>query len=80
MCDGFTVEGSTQGSWSDTNAGDTVTVTCQEDHVLEGNSVLTCTTDGNWSSDPPECVFTHNEDNADNIIGMLLIILEIKLV
>ena len=66
MCDGFTVEGSTQGSWSDTNAGDTVTVTCQEDHVLEGNSdiedvmdhlskLLRCTSNGEWSSEAPKC-------------------------
>ena len=49
------MEGSTQGSVSDTNAGDAVTITCQDNHVLEGNSDLTCTIDGSWSSNAPKC-------------------------
>ena len=55
VCTGFTVEGSNQGSLSDTNAGDTVTVSCLKKHVLIGSSSLTCTIDGSWSSSSPEC-------------------------
>ena len=55
-CAGFTVEGSTQGSWNDTKPGDTVTITCEKNFVLVGTSELTCTSDVVWSSDPPNCI------------------------
>ena len=49
------MEGSTQGSWNDTKEGENVTITCQDNHVLDGNSELTCTIDGSWSSNAPKC-------------------------
>ena len=54
-CSGFNVEGSTQGSWSDTYVGSTVKITCQRKYVLAGNSELTCKTGGSWSSNVPKC-------------------------
>ena len=57
LCPEFKVENSTHESWGVTTAaGDKVTVTCQDNHVLEGNSELTCNSDGSWSSDPPKCI------------------------
>ena len=55
VCPVFTVDGSVQGSWNDTNAGQTVTINCQEKHVRDGSSERTCNSDGAWNIDPPLC-------------------------
>eukprot|EP00116_Pleurobrachia_bachei_P013967 sb/3474229/ len=48
LCPGFTVDGSMQGSWNDTDSGQTVTINCQKKHVLDGSSERTCNTDGSF--------------------------------
>eukprot|EP00116_Pleurobrachia_bachei_P009195 sb/3469457/ len=55
-CPSFTVEGSTQGNWSASPTGTTVTIECATTHyVLAGSATLTCQDDGSWSSDVPQC-------------------------
>ena len=56
VCTGFTVDGSVQGSWSDTDAGQTVTINCQEKHVLDGSSERTCNSNGEWNKEAPLCI------------------------
>ena len=44
-----------QGSWSDTDAGQTVTIECEKKHVIDGNSDRTCNSNGEWSNGAPLC-------------------------
>eukprot|EP00116_Pleurobrachia_bachei_P007230 sb/3467492/ len=55
VCPGFNVDGSVQGSWNDTDPGETVTINCQKKHVLDGSSERTCNSEGEWESDAPLC-------------------------
>eukprot|EP00116_Pleurobrachia_bachei_P013039 sb/3473301/ len=55
VCPGFTVDGSVQGSWNDTDQGQTVTINCQEKHVRDGSSERTCNSGGEWNKDAPLC-------------------------
>eukprot|EP00116_Pleurobrachia_bachei_P003983 sb/3464245/ len=55
VCPGFTVDGSVQGNWSDTDPGQTVTIDCQKKHVLQGSPERTCNSDGEWNVDAPIC-------------------------
>eukprot|EP00116_Pleurobrachia_bachei_P009604 sb/3469866/ len=54
-CPGFTVDRSVQGSWNDTDPGETVTINCQKKHVRDGVSERTCNTDVIWSAEAPLC-------------------------
>eukprot|EP00116_Pleurobrachia_bachei_P001031 sb/3461293/ len=54
-CPAFTVDGSTQGSWTASPTGTTATIKCAATHILVGNSTLNCQEDGSWSSDLPQC-------------------------
>eukprot|EP00116_Pleurobrachia_bachei_P011889 sb/3472151/ len=54
-CPAFTVEGSTQGSWTDSPMGTTATIECAASHILVGSATLTCQEDRSWSSDNPQC-------------------------
>ena len=54
-CPGFTVDGSVQGSWDDTDSGQTVTINCQKKHVIDGSSERTCNSDGEWNKEAPLC-------------------------
>eukprot|EP00116_Pleurobrachia_bachei_P005810 sb/3466072/ len=56
VCPGFTVDGSVQGIWNDTDPGQIVTINCQKKHVRDGSSERTCTADGVWNIDPPLCM------------------------
>ena len=55
VCPGFTVDRSVQGSWDETDAGQTVTINCQKKYVRNGGAERTCDTDGLWDKDPPVC-------------------------
>eukprot|EP00116_Pleurobrachia_bachei_P006753 sb/3467015/ len=55
VCPGFTVDGSVQGSWNDTDPGQAVTIKCQKKYVLDGSSERTCNSDGEWNTDAPLC-------------------------
>eukprot|EP00116_Pleurobrachia_bachei_P006278 sb/3466540/ len=55
-CPGFTVDGSVQGSWNDTEPGETVTINCQKKHVQAGISERTCNADGTWNNEAPICM------------------------
>nr|AFK75430.1 putative secretory peptide-20 [Pleurobrachia bachei] len=55
VCPEFTVDGSVQESWNDTDIGQTVTINCQRKHVLDGSSERTCNAEGVWDSDAPLC-------------------------
>nr|AFK75413.1 putative secretory peptide-3 [Pleurobrachia bachei] len=50
VCPGFTVDGSVQGIWNDTDPGQTVTINCQKSSFER-----TCTDNGEWSTDIPTC-------------------------
>eukprot|EP00116_Pleurobrachia_bachei_P007423 sb/3467685/ len=54
-CLAFTVEGSTNGSWTDSPMGTTATIECAASHILVGSATLTCQKDRSWSSDNPKC-------------------------
>eukprot|EP00116_Pleurobrachia_bachei_P005144 sb/3465406/ len=54
-CPAFTVDGSTQGSWTTSPTGTTATIECADTHSLVGTATLTCQEDGSWSSDIPQC-------------------------
>ena len=56
VCPGFTVDGSVQGSWDDTDPGKTVTIECQKKHVRDGSGERTCNSDGEWNKEAPLCV------------------------
>ena len=55
VCPGFTVDGSVQESWNETDPGQTVTIKCEKKHVLDGSPERTCNTDVVWTNDPPLC-------------------------
>ena len=55
-CPAFTVEGSTQGNWTDSQTGTIVTIQCAVTYALVGAEILTCQESGSWSSDVPQCV------------------------
>eukprot|EP00116_Pleurobrachia_bachei_P010798 sb/3471060/ len=55
VCPGFTVDGSLQETWDDTDPGQTVTINCQKKHVRDGSSERTCIADAMWNNDPPLC-------------------------
>eukprot|EP00116_Pleurobrachia_bachei_P006987 sb/3467249/ len=55
VCPGFTVDGSVQETWNDTDPGQTVTINCQKKHVLDDSSERTCNTDGVWDDEAPVC-------------------------
>ena len=54
-CTAFTVDDSTQGSWTATPIGTTVTIECPSTHSLVGSATLTCKQDGSWSDTVPQC-------------------------
>ena len=54
-CPAFSVDGSTQGNWTASPVGTTVTIKCAATHILVGNATLTCEDGGSWSSDEPDC-------------------------
>nr|AFK75436.1 putative secretory peptide-26 [Pleurobrachia bachei] len=54
-CPGFEVENSQGSPWQTTTAGETVTIECLENHLLNGEGILTCQNDGTWSSEAPTC-------------------------
>eukprot|EP00116_Pleurobrachia_bachei_P011858 sb/3472120/ len=55
VCPGFTVDGSVQGSWNDTDIGQTVNIECQKKYVRDGSHQRTCNTDGEWNINAPLC-------------------------
>ena len=55
MCPGFFVDGSEQGSWNDTDSGQTVTIKCEKKHVLDGSSERTCDNSAEWDIEIPLC-------------------------
>eukprot|EP00116_Pleurobrachia_bachei_P016211 sb/3476473/ len=65
VCPGFTVDGSVQGRWDDTDPGQTVTISCLKGYVLEGSPERTCnSTDLKWNSDLPTCNI-HTDTDTD---------------
>eukprot|EP00116_Pleurobrachia_bachei_P003334 sb/3463596/ len=66
MCLGFTVDGSVQGSWDDTDSGQTVTINCQENHVRDGSRDRTCS-DGEWDKDAPLCRQLDNQSGIQSL-------------
>ena len=55
-CPAFTVENSTQGNWTASSVGITVTIECAANNNLIGDATRICQKDGSWSSDLPQCV------------------------
>ena len=54
-CPSFTVGGSTQGSWTASPIGTTVTIECAATHSLVESATLTCQIDRTWSNNAPQC-------------------------
>eukprot|EP00116_Pleurobrachia_bachei_P005395 sb/3465657/ len=49
-CPAFTVDGSTEGNWTASSPGTSVTVVCERKHLLIGvDGEITCQDSGNWS-------------------------------
>nr|AFK75460.1 putative secretory peptide-50 [Pleurobrachia bachei] len=67
-CPGFTEEGSVQGSWNDTDIGQTVTIECQKTYVRDGISERTCNSDVEWNIDAPLCRQLERTRNKNNCI------------
>ena len=44
-----------QGSWDDTDPGQTVTINCQKKHVRDGSFERTCNSDVMWNDEAPLC-------------------------
>ena len=42
-------------SWNGLSPGSVATYTCDDGHVLEGNSTRVCMDDRQWSGEPPIC-------------------------
>ena len=42
--------------YSNVNYGSSVTYSCISGYNLVGNSYQTCTVNGNWSDNPPQCI------------------------
>ena len=56
-----------QGSWSDTDLGQTVNINCQEEHILQGSPQRTCNDNGEWNNDVPTCV---KQGNLETLRGL----------
>eukprot|EP00116_Pleurobrachia_bachei_P001429 sb/3461691/ len=65
-CPAFTVEGSTQENWAAQDLGTEITITCKHKHVLIGDEVMTCQSNGEWSDlETIKCIRLKDSSNMN---------------
>ena len=56
-----------------TTFGSNVTYSCQTGYLLQGNSIITCLADGQWSGGSPDCLCENKNTLLllyNNLIGL----------